>query len=98
MYGKHFLYFFPVCGGTFTTNNGAFTSPSYPGEYAHNRVCTWTIEVIPGRSVQLTFDDFDIEQHQQCAYDYVEVKTVNNCLPLGDELTWSESASSVSAL
>ncbi|XP_052697133.1 cubilin-like isoform X2 [Crassostrea angulata] len=61
------------CGGEFTTSTGAFTSPNFPGQYAHNRLCTWLIRVPAGRRVSLMFNALNIEDHSRCVYDYVAV-------------------------
>lgn len=61
------------CGGVLTTPSGSLTSPNYPYAYGHNAFCVWTITVARGTQIILTFADFDIEDHSQCAYDYVKV-------------------------
>ncbi|XP_033110748.1 cubilin-like [Anneissia japonica] len=60
------------CGGDLVTNTGAFTSPNYPGLYAHARVCEWRITVQSGHRITLDFTDFDLEDNG-CHYDYVKV-------------------------
>ncbi|XP_072020163.1 LOW QUALITY PROTEIN: cubilin-like [Amphiura filiformis] len=62
-----------VCGGDLVTPSGSFNSPNYPGEYAHARVCTWSITVAAGHMVTLRFTDFDIEEVDGCYYDSVQV-------------------------
>ena len=52
---------------------GVITSPNYPGQYPHRRICVWKIRVAEGRRVTLTFDEFDLEAHPRCVYDYVTV-------------------------
>lgn len=56
-----------------TTPTGSFVSPNYPNPYDHNAECYWTITVAQGSSILLTFEDFSMENHIQCMYDYVEV-------------------------
>ena len=65
--------FFVVCGGSLTTSHGTFTSPLYPQQYTHRRQCKWDIEVESGRSVTLTFDDFDLESSEHCIFDGIHV-------------------------
>ncbi|XP_077993791.1 cubilin-like [Glandiceps talaboti] len=60
------------CGGDLTNPSGTFSSPNYPGQYAHSRVCEWRITVTSGHRITLTFTDFNIEQSSTCSYDYVE--------------------------
>ena len=55
------------------TPTGVITSPNYPGQYPHRRICIWKIRVAEGRRVTLTFDEFDLEAHPRCLYDYVTV-------------------------
>ncbi len=63
-----------VCGGDLSTATGSFTSPNYPQQYAHSRVCEWRITVASGQAVTLAFDDFELEGNtQSCSYDYIEV-------------------------
>lgn len=63
-----------VCGGDLSTATGSFTSPNYPQQYAHSRVCEWRITVTSGQAVTLAFDDFELEGNgQSCVYDYIEV-------------------------
>lgn len=61
------------CGGALTALSGEITSPNYPGSYQSNRDCTWKIVVPPGSHIQLTFNEIDIEYHENCSLDYVEV-------------------------
>ncbi|XP_069122184.1 cubilin-like [Argopecten irradians] len=62
-----------VCGGDMTSSSGTFTSPNFPGQYAHSRVCTWRITVQQGRRVSLNFDNFNLETGPYCRFDYVAV-------------------------
>lgn len=41
--------------------------------YGNRMDCDWSIEAAPGRKIHLTFETFDIEEEQDCDYDYVEV-------------------------
>ena len=61
------------CGGELGTATGTITSPNYPGQYAHSRLCVWRITVQAGRRVKLTFNDLALEESSVCAWDYVEV-------------------------
>lgn len=42
-------------------------------DYANRADCEWTLEAPIGKSVQLNFLRFDLEDERQCAYDFVEV-------------------------
>ncbi|KAM7538912.1 hypothetical protein Aperf_G00000048657 [Anoplocephala perfoliata] len=63
-----------VCGGEIVQEEGFITSPSYPEFYKPNKECIWKIVVPTGFSVALTFLSFDIEKHDNCVYDYLEIR------------------------
>ena len=65
----------PGCGGEYTSNNGTIISPNYPNPYTDDSECVWTVTVDPGDVISLNFTNMDIEQHQSCRYDYVEVSS-----------------------
>ena len=48
-------------------------SPNYPSNYDNDKHVTFPLEVASGSSIELTFDDIDIEPHASCSYDYVQV-------------------------
>lgn len=53
--------------------SGKFTSPCYPDLYPNSQDCNWTIISPVGFIIQVTFLDFDIEEAQNCMYDYVSI-------------------------
>ncbi|XP_044235177.1 tolloid-like protein 1 isoform X4 [Ursus arctos] len=53
--------------------NGLITSPNWPDKYPSRKECTWEISTTPGHRIKLAFSEFEIEQHQECAYDHLEV-------------------------
>ncbi|XP_075684851.1 cubilin [Rhinoderma darwinii] len=61
------------CGGEINGITGTLNSPNYPNLYPHNRVCEWRITVPEGRRVTLTINDLQLQNHQDCNYDYVAV-------------------------
>ncbi|KAG7527098.1 cubilin [Solea senegalensis] len=61
------------CGDTLTSPSGTITSPGHPTSYPHGANCTWYISALPGNLVRLSFDSFNLEYHDNCNYDYVEV-------------------------
>ncbi|XP_036384495.1 bone morphogenetic protein 1-like isoform X1 [Megalops cyprinoides] len=63
-----------ICGGEIKRDNGQIQSPNYPDDYRPNKVCVWKITVTPGFHVGLTFQSFEIERHDSCGYDYLEVR------------------------
>ena len=66
-------YLLTGCGGNFTARTGVITSLNYPNNYPHNTDCGWLITVEQGRTVTLTFDDLDVEEDEDCTFDYVAV-------------------------
>ncbi|XP_067324813.1 tolloid-like protein 1 isoform X1 [Anolis sagrei] len=53
--------------------NGIITSPNWPDKYPSRKECTWEISATPGHRIKIIFNEFEIEQHQECAYDHLEV-------------------------
>lgn len=71
-----------VCGGKLF-NNGRLESPNFPSRYPPKKECIWEITVERGYQVALMFQAFELENHDSCVYDYVEVrdgKTRNSTL------------------
>uniref|UniRef100_A0A3Q0R867 Metalloendopeptidase n=1 Tax=Amphilophus citrinellus TaxID=61819 RepID=A0A3Q0R867_AMPCI len=52
--------------------SGTLSSPNWPDKYPSRKECTWDITATPGHRVKITFNEFEIEQHQECAYDHLE--------------------------
>uniref|UniRef100_A0A8C5GVT5 Metalloendopeptidase n=1 Tax=Gouania willdenowi TaxID=441366 RepID=A0A8C5GVT5_GOUWI len=63
-----------ICGGDITKDSGQIQSPNYPDDYRPSKECVWRITVSEGFSVGLSFQAFEIEKHDSCAYDYLEVR------------------------
>ncbi|KAG7512160.1 bone morphogenetic protein 1-like isoform X1 [Solea senegalensis] len=63
-----------ICGGEVKRDSGQIQSPNYPDDYQSNKVCVWKITVEEGFNVGLSFQSFETEQHDSCAYDYVELR------------------------
>ena len=59
-----------ACGGSFTTPQGIFTSPSYPENYPNNADCIYTISQPTGTVIQLDILSMDIEYADPDYYDY----------------------------
>ncbi|TDH02041.1 hypothetical protein EPR50_G00168750 [Perca flavescens] len=73
--GKGFsVVYEAICGGEVKRDSGQIQSPNYPDDYQSNKVCVWQITVAEGFDVGLSFQSFEIERHDSCAYDYVEVR------------------------
>lgn len=63
-----------ICGGEVKRDSGQIQSPNYPDDYQSNKMCVWKISVEDGFNVGLSFQSFEVERHDSCAYDYVEVR------------------------
>lgn len=61
------------CGGILSHPEGSFTTPRYPKSYPISTECNWTIQVEPGKHIELTFLDVDMET-SDCAFDYIMVR------------------------
>ncbi|KAK7065275.1 hypothetical protein SK128_012047 [Halocaridina rubra] len=62
------------CGGTLAGVSGEIISPGYPQPYHHLSDCYWTIRVGQGSIIMLLFTDIDLESHNSCSFDFVEVR------------------------
>ena len=64
-----------VCGGELDMESeGQLESPNYPEDYQPNKECVWKIKVPPGFQVALKFQSFEIENHDNCVYDFIEIR------------------------
>ncbi|XP_058836590.1 protein tolkin-like [Topomyia yanbarensis] len=64
-----------ICGGDiYLEVGGRLESPNYPADYLPNKECIWRITVPKDYQVALKFQSFEVENHDNCAYDYVEVR------------------------
>ncbi|XP_053622099.1 cubilin homolog [Plodia interpunctella] len=63
-----------LCNYLVRGDSGVIQSPGYPFTYPDNRMCEYVIETSPSKSIQLTFQDFDIEGDRLCQFDAVEVR------------------------
>ncbi|XP_072275305.1 CUB domain-containing protein 2 [Pyxicephalus adspersus] len=61
------------CGGVLSAPIGHIFSPNFPRVYPPHTECSWLIVVSEGFTVQLTFDEFNLEYHDTCDYDYVKI-------------------------
>ena len=70
------MFFHAVCPSLITLNetSGVITSPFYPRRYQNNQRCSWEITASKGKRVKLVIEDMNIEYHQTCVWDYLEVQ------------------------
>ena len=73
----HWLFFLfhpALCGGDLDVESGHLESPNFPDDYQPNKECTWKITVPSDFQVALKFQSFEIENHDNCVYDYLEIR------------------------
>ena len=73
----HWSYSYCECGGSFTTPNGRFSSPSYPEKYHKNADCVYTISQPTDTIIVLIIISIDIWMNgiPSCHYsDYLEIR------------------------
>uniref|UniRef100_A0A6P4EUP2 Metalloendopeptidase n=1 Tax=Drosophila rhopaloa TaxID=1041015 RepID=A0A6P4EUP2_DRORH len=65
-----------VCGGELSVDEAVsrLESPNYPLDYLPNKECVWKITAPENHQVALKFQSFEVENHDSCVYDYVEVR------------------------
>ncbi|KAM6900418.1 cubilin [Xenentodon cancila] len=73
MSGFQMVWFQNGCGGDLSGPIGSFNSPGFPSRYPENTECIWYISTAAGSSITLTIHEFDVEFHQDCSYDVLEV-------------------------
>ncbi|CAL1282886.1 unnamed protein product [Larinioides sclopetarius] len=66
------------CGGMLTTPSGRISSPNYPDVYEANLNCEWLIRIHPDNRLKLTFQEFMLEHHSNCSFDYLEIYSGNS--------------------
>ncbi|XP_008147050.2 cubilin [Eptesicus fuscus] len=71
--GFQMQWFIHGCGAELSGAMGSFSSPGYPDTYPPSKECIWYIHTAPGSSIQLTIHDFDVEYHESCVFDVLEI-------------------------
>lgn len=61
------------CGGIIKKPNITISPPRNSDGYSHSSNCKWIIVAPLGFIVQLSFVSFEMENAQQCQYDYVAI-------------------------
>lgn len=59
------------CKFEITSPAGHISSPNYPDLYPADKDCIWHFTTTPGHRIRLIFNVFEIEPHQECAYDHI---------------------------
>jgi len=61
------------CKHEVTSPSGELSSPHYPDYYPAKKDCVWLFTTTPGHRIKLIFTSFEMEPHQECAYDHIVV-------------------------
>lgn len=61
------------CKYAITSPEGQVISPNYPDFYPSRKDCVWHFSTTPGHRPKLIFQMFELEQHHECAYDFIEI-------------------------
>lgn len=56
-----------------STNCTFVFSPNYPDYYPRKKDCVWHFTTTPGHRIRLHFTSFEMEPHQECAYDHIAI-------------------------
>merc|ERR1712088_513394 len=59
------------CKHEIVTTSGELSSPRFPDYYPAKKDCVWIFSTTPGHRIKLIFTEFEMEPHQECAYDHV---------------------------
>ncbi|CAJ0956057.1 unnamed protein product [Ranitomeya imitator] len=52
---------------------GEIQSMNHPEPYSSNAICQWVVHCPPSHVIELTFQTFELESHEECIFDYVVV-------------------------
>uniref|UniRef100_A0A7G3AGB7 Cubilin n=1 Tax=Lutzomyia longipalpis TaxID=7200 RepID=A0A7G3AGB7_LUTLO len=69
-----FLHASNTCGGRFFSSFGYIRSPGWPDMYQDNKECEWIISVENGAQIELKVKSFELEEHGDCEFDFLEVR------------------------
>ncbi|KAK3588078.1 hypothetical protein CHS0354_012131 [Potamilus streckersoni] len=71
-----------TCGGNLTAQIWRTTltspSPNFPDHFEHNLYCNWTIEAPVNYTIVIQIMEIDLEQSENCSFNYLEVNLGNN--------------------
>lgn len=61
-------------GGIMLFDSGVIRSPQFPYNYPPSLDINWVIQVKIGQQIRLNFSLFNLEQHGECIFDYLELR------------------------
>ena len=64
-----------TCGGNITDESGVINYPdaNHEQRYGNNEDCWWRLIADDNKKMEISFSYMDIQKHDRCAYDYLEV-------------------------
>ena len=62
-----------TCPRTYDNNQNKIYTTGYPKTYPGGQHCNWNIEVNQGKSIELEFEAFNLESHDDCKYDWLQI-------------------------
>merc|ERR1712029_26935 len=70
-------------GGSTATQSGSIQSDNYPNNYPVNQDKTYEISVAAGKTIEMTFAAFSLEEAWGCGWDYLTIEDGNGSTLLG---------------
>nr|XP_039254093.1 uncharacterized protein LOC120331122 [Styela clava] len=67
------IFFQAICNETQTSESGIIKSPNYPEQYPPNAECFTEIRAPFENKIEITFDNFKVEDQVACTADYVTI-------------------------
>ncbi|ELT94898.1 hypothetical protein CAPTEDRAFT_124522, partial [Capitella teleta] len=61
------------CNAVYVEKYGTIYSPNFPSFYDNNMDCLALIKAPPSTVIVIKFKHMDIENHEDCIYDWLEV-------------------------
>lgn len=61
------------CGGVHTRSGEHIRLPTTEGRYANDATCYWVIMAPANKAIRLHWISFEMEETQDCSFDYVEI-------------------------
>lgn len=72
--GLSFTFQRAGCSRTYEQDYGYLKSPGWPDIYPHNMDCTIILRAPQNSHISFFFNNFNLETHTSCQYDYLEVR------------------------
>lgn len=73
-----------VCGGYAVLDpitgqsESLLGTPNHPKHYSNHLDCTWKLVAPEGHALRLNFHDLDLEAHDKCKHDYLDLQYLDD--------------------